>query len=41
MSWSSGWEDIRRLIPLSCDGSSVVRTKEGAPAKSIAGAANL
>jgi hypothetical protein len=39
VSGSSGWEDIRRLIPLSCDGSSVLG-RNGAPAKYTAGAVN-
>ena len=29
VSGSSGWEDIRRLIPLACDGSSVLGRNEG------------
>ena len=39
VSGSSGWEDIRRLIPLSCDGSSVLG-RNGAPAKYTASAVN-
>lgn len=31
VSWSSGWEDIRRLIPFSCDESSVVQERVHQP----------